>query len=852
MSEEQSLVYGEVYQDALTQMQLISSAISEQEGKGFNDFGECARWAHLHLLDIVVLSRGTHQYYYVSHKGDILTRNSWLNMYKDVIFTWEETSKGKHEQIAWWPKGFKYHDEAKINGEIEEYGHKPLYHRNYFTPTGFYDSSSGTFNIGKVQPIFARNTGRDTSHIYTFINAIAGECALHLLAWLRMKLVSPTSKTQVVPIIVSRAQGTGKTTFAEVICKGLFGKDNVLVTDQYDSSSRFNADYADALIVCHEEKEYEDKRNSAASIKSRATATTIRKEHKGLDPVYQESYTDFIMTSNKDVPIKFEDDTDQRRFMVMQADETFTRKLSPTADEVFTKLYGKDIHDIKTGIGFVDDNELIAQFKHELYTREDIKSAKVRNFPHTAAYEKCFTIPRTTEATEIESIVRSLAPFIKASLEAGRLITQVSINEGTELAETISLASYVQTPHSMQYFPAYMDMPAYIAICRPIVFYDQSTGKPYNHATVERGIYDCDSWLIKDYGVRVYPVSEAVPGGFFGVQGRHKNAPSARFTLADNRKVITPVEYVPTPVVEIHREGERLRVNGKWRPDPKGEYETVNEMKPGTITLADKTQNVQYMDTFLFEADDADPHVYKLEEELLSKVETVTAETLFRERLRPQLAEAKRLMREGKAWRIVYSGGKSYHVLVRVEDSPSSVDEYKWLHAHLCGELSSKVNYDRANTDPARLTRAPITFKREFDWHGHKVTGNQRLIESSPSNTYIYNWRPLYQQWLNRPLQEHERITGRRMMPCKPEYRDAALALLKGTFWTDATWSSRRQQCFFPAYRLCLELGYTHEQLWSENGILEGLNKYYRPSEIEYWRNREHCALIQEIERDFT
>jgi hypothetical protein len=43
-------------------------------------------------------------------------------------------------------------------------------------------------------------------------------------------------------------------------------------------------------------------------------------------------------------------------------------------------------------------------------------------------------------------------------------------------------------------------------------------------------------------------------------------------------------------------------------------------------------------------------------------------------------------------------------------------------------------------------------------------------------------------------------------------------------------------------------LGYAHEQLWSDDGILDGLSQYYRRNEIEYWRSREHCDLVNAID----
>lgn len=852
--DETAAVYGELYKSANTQMSMVRQAIDDHRGAGFESDAQCSQWAKENLLDIIALGKAQHQFYYVSHKGEILTKKAWIDYYcNDVLFVWDENEKGKRVPRMWSPSGFTYFDNARINGEIGDGVRDPLYHRDYFTPTGYYDNVRGTFNSAKPFPVAARETGRDTSHIYTFIEHIAGECSLHLLAWLRTKMLWPTQKTQVVPVIVSRAQGTGKTTFAEIICKGLFGKDNVLVTDQYDSQSRFNADYADALIVCHEEKEEVDRRNSAATIKSRATATTIRKEYKGLDPIYQESYTEFIMTSNRDVPIKFDGMEDQRRFMIMEADATFTRKTSELADEVFTKLYGQDADSIRRGVPFAEDHELIAQFKHELYSNEDIKNVKLRNFPKTAAYQRCFTLPRTTENTEIEAILRSMAPFIREALLMDRIVTDIPV-EGTN--DVLVLSHYTMFPGAIQYVPAAMGKPKHIALCRPLIFYDSQTNKPFNHANVERGIYDCDTWLQEEFGIKVYPDMTAMLGGFIGIQGRHRSAPAARFMLADDVFNETPKgrASVNTPIINVQpptRLGERLRVNGMWKPDPLGEFETVNEMKPGVKTLENKNQNVQYMDTFLFEADETSKSIYMIEENRLkhSGLE-VRAEKLFTERLNAQRAESASLFRQGIAARIVYSGGKSYHIIVRVKDEPSTLDEYKWLHAQLANHLSRKLSFDPTTADPARLTRAPITFEREFEYHGQIVHGTQCLIDTNWNNVYGYEWRPLYQQWLNRPLYDYEATFGRKLRPSKPEYHDAMSALLHGTFWSDSTWHGRRQQCFFPGYRLCRILGYSHDQLWNEGGILDGVDSYYRKNEIQYWRSRESSDIIRQIDDD--
>jgi hypothetical protein len=657
----------------------------------------------------------------------------------------------------------------------------------------------------------------------------------------------PKQKTEVVPVIVSRTQGNGKTTFAEVICKGLFGEDNVLVTDQYDANARFNADYADALIVCAEEKDDTDKRTTAAALKSRSTGTTIRKENKGSDPIYQESYSEFIVTTNKDVPIRFEGEDKQRRFMVMGSNKDFTREKNTLADEVFTKLYGVDGDGHTVGTPFVKDHGLIAQFKHELYQDKDLAKLNLHAFPITQEYERCQSLPRTNEATEVDSILRTLAPFIKRSLVEQKLVPQVTIND-----EVLSLAHYLPQVSAMQYMGPIGAEPAYVALCKPVVFYDQQTMKPFSHAGVERSIIDCSIWLLAEYGIVLLKSQAPIPGGFMRINSRYRQAPAARFALVpapgtEAQPIISVNTFEP-----VERIGARLRVNNQWKPDPNGEFETVNEMKPGVNSLKDKNNNVQYMDTFLFEADEVDKRTYGLEVNRLKASTHLYATTVFAERIRLQKSEAERLLNEGIAFRVVYSGGKSYHILVRIADAPTTLDEYKWLHAHLCNNvLSTKLDFDPACNDPARLTRAPIERERITMYQGFEIFGIQNLYREAEYNVFNYSWRSLYQQWLDRPPEPYEQL-GRKLRPTKPEYRDAAWALLNGTFWTDNTWNARRQVCFFPAYRLCRLLGYSHDQLWSSDGILDGLNKYYKRGEIQYWRSRETSSIIEEIDRDVT
>ena len=842
-------VYGITYQSAEQQMQILTGDIKLQEGQGFADAAHAAEWAHDHQLDKLLFSNMSHKFFCVSHKGEIMTSLSFDAYYGNILF-YEERQGNKVMRKSWIPKGYEYYDKAYIAAEQSDGVHRPLYYRDYTVPSGYYNVERDAFNVAKPFPVFAKETGRDTSHLYTYIEHIAGECAMWLLAWLRAKLLYPTVKTQVVPIIVSRAQGSGKTTFAEVICKGLFGKENVIVSDQYDSTARFNADYADALIVCQEEKELEDRRNPAGALKSRATATTIRKELKGVDPIYQESYTDFIMTTNKDVPIKFDGREDQRRFMIMEADEHFTRKESQLADEVFTKLYGFDAEYRPVGTPFQEDADLIAQFKHELFTRADIAAVKLRNFPKTAAYNKCFTMPRTSEASEIESIMRALAPFIKASLEQNKVVLELDDEK---------LSNIINFTGAVQYIPAFKEHAKFIALCRPLVFYEASTQKPFAHSTTERGIYDCGPWLLAEYGIAIIPDMDPLIGGFTNVQGRYRTAPAAKFCLIEDvhRNPIGKVETTETSLPSTpKREGERLRVDRNFKVCTDGCFETVNEMKPGIKTLTNKSQNVQYMDTFLLESDEPSAMQRKQEEQRAQEFidkngegATIKAQDLYKERLKTSYNESMKLFNQGIVARIVYSGAKSYHLLVRVADPPYTLEEYKWLHAYLCTTISSVLVFDESTADPARLTRSPLTMPRVTAAYNLLVEGEQKLVAEDWRHVYTIDWRPLYVQWQNRPLTEIEKRHGKPLYPTRQEYQKAAGDIITGQFWSAKEYDGDRQRLFFPTYRLLRVLGYSHDDIWNDI-IPKGLVNYKKKGEIGYWKSRATSALIQQMDAE--
>jgi hypothetical protein len=868
--EQERLITGEAYKSASTEMKLLEEDIKVQVNKGFGSAKECANWAHDHLLDIVMYHQASSNFMYVSHFGKTLTVSAFEKLYKSILFNWYSPDEDtKPTKKYWIPDDYECVRNAKVNAEQADGVYKPLYHRNYYLPTGYYDKAKGSFNTAIPIPTFAKPAiHRDTSHIYTYIENIAGECAPYLLAWLRTKLLNIHQKTEVTPIFISRTQGTGKTTFAEVICKGLFGKENVIVTDKYSRKERFNADVANALVICKEETDYTDKRNNEAEAKNDATASSVRFEKKGQDPYYQESYTEFILTSNRDVPLKFEGPEDQRRFMIMQVNEDFTRN-NLLADEVFTKLYGYDKNKTFVSTPFVDDKELQAQFIHELIYNKQLMDINIKDFPRTEATQTAKTMARTNEATDIESIMRSIAPFIKLSLDQGTLVNQITID-----GEQLFLTSFISTLNSLQYMPATDKTPAYIAICRPLVFNDPYTNKAFPHALVERCLYDSNGWLQKDFGLKIENNMEPLRFGFRGLNTRYRHAAAARVILTkDSRRIQTgnvgfmrentivseTVKRDPapphTPEIVLNKDPnrpKRFRVNERFQPADYGIFETTNPMKVGTTSLTDKNANVASMDFFLFESDDVSPQIAKIEHDRLNDCKIhgnakIHARDLYAERLALQTNELNRLCNEGLIYRAVNSGNKSIHMLVRVKDPPSTLEEYTFLHALIGRELSDVLDFDPACSDPAHLTRSPVSKQRISYVDGVHVSGLQTNIYLNEHSLVDIDWRPLFEQWKNRPKDPWER--RHKLLPGKSIYKEAMQALLEGTFFTDPQWNGQRQNVFFPAYRL-LRVNYDHSEIWSSDGILCDLNGYYKQNEVNYWRTRENSHLIKQIDEE--
>ena len=79
-------VYGLSYKNAEAKLALLNTEIKQNIGQGFSSLEELEEWAHDHLLDKVVYMNMSKKFFFVSHKGELLGIDGFMNFYKKCSF----------------------------------------------------------------------------------------------------------------------------------------------------------------------------------------------------------------------------------------------------------------------------------------------------------------------------------------------------------------------------------------------------------------------------------------------------------------------------------------------------------------------------------------------------------------------------------------------------------------------------------------------------------------------------------------------------------------------------------------------------------------------------------------------
>ena len=205
--------------------------------------------------------------------------------------------------------------------------------------TGFKYNNDKPVKIEKIQPFLDLiNTLLDNEKVS--IDAFLDWCA-----WIRQK---PHLKTEKIVVLYSDAQGVGKNTLTQLICK-VIGY-STSINDIKDLTKNFNAHLANKLIICADEIKVKA-REIRDELKNMSTRTKMMLERKGYDPVEISDYSNYLFTTNN-----------QNSFYVEPTDRRF----------ILLQLQNK-VMDIQTAnklYGLMDDIETLESFDTYLKNRQ--------------------------------------------------------------------------------------------------------------------------------------------------------------------------------------------------------------------------------------------------------------------------------------------------------------------------------------------------------------------------------------------------------------------------------------------------------------------------------------------------
>ena len=127
----------------------------------------------------------------------------------------------------------------------------------------------------------------------------------------------PTQKSGVCLVVYSREQGSGKDTYFDLIGR-ILGRYFMNTSDAANQLfGRFNGSLQQCLLFKLEELSFADSKQYSDKFKGLITSNETVYENKGMKAITDNNYTNFVATTNNDVPVLLEDSN--RRFCLIKA-----------------------------------------------------------------------------------------------------------------------------------------------------------------------------------------------------------------------------------------------------------------------------------------------------------------------------------------------------------------------------------------------------------------------------------------------------------------------------------------------------------------------------------------------------
>jgi len=246
---------------------------------------------------------------------------------KGVIFFSKQKLKESYEHLKCGDK-LKKDGEPKLfidvwttgNDKIRKYDDCNFYPHPLVCPNNIYNLWS-PFECEKYTTPYTKND----EGLQVILNHIKILCnndemvSQYLIKWIGQMIQYPAIKT-ICPTIISK-QGAGKGTLMRLI-ENMMGKSKCLETTQpsRDVWGQFNSVMTNAFFVNLNELSKKDTIEIEGIFKGLVTDPTIHINAKGINQVEINSYHRFLITTNKEDPIKTSED-DRRNLIIRSSDE---------------------------------------------------------------------------------------------------------------------------------------------------------------------------------------------------------------------------------------------------------------------------------------------------------------------------------------------------------------------------------------------------------------------------------------------------------------------------------------------------------------------------------------------------
>jgi hypothetical protein len=571
------------------------------------------------------------------------------------------------------------------------------------------------FNLFKGFPIKPEITHKDTSILWNHIDYLTSEspqATEWVKDWIADIFQNPNKKPGTF-LIFRGGQGTGKGLFFDVLMKRLLG-DATLSTPNSVISNRFNGAIRGKLLINLNEGSWDSSRSDVGKIKSFITDPQVEIELKGKEVRTYLNPTRVVMTTNSDWVLKT--DNDDRRSCIIETPEK--------KDSVYYNNLAKAI----------DDDAVVAQFYYELLNRT--LSSNLKEPPLTKAKEE--QIEMTWSSSDpirktYEDILYQLQNFEEFEVKG----IHFSYHDDDDLFWWVTGADFRS-------------------------FYYQCSGRNLDPKALS-------NWTKKNKIITKYE-NRTVKLGFMKKLNKdpeiilenltsenkinnYTNISAATTTSATTNQLVlenfamkmsetTLVVADTAHVAETKQEGDMGLTYKK--------HERQLEMGPQCIKLAKFPEGISKggcyeVANLLLTNDDRHDYNVASYRNLVFEIDGIPLEE------QELLIES----RKNIIARAVYSGGKSIHCIIQVENAPENKEQYKWLWKRL-NEQIFKGLADRACSNPARLTRCPNMIRYHEGNDSSKNDGNlQKLWFIQPISLQI-EWEKEWQKVEDKKKEEEE------------------------------------------------------------------------------------------------